>query len=110
MLNDFLQSGLSDVMPILGNQFTLVYDGSDSFQGIFNEKMHSSELDFGGKIVPYETSFLIQETARVTAGVTFSKDKQCTVDGRTWKIARIIDGPVSITLMLEDPNATKAPF
>lgn len=109
MLNDFLSSGLTDIMPIIGNDKTLVYEG-DSLQGVFNEKQLGSELDFGGKIVTYETSFLIPETLISAAGVTFSKDKQCTVDGRTWKIARIIDGPVSTTLMLEDPNATKAPF
>jgi hypothetical protein len=110
LLNEFLSTGLTSVMPILGNDKTLVYDGDKSFQGIFNEKQLGSELDFGGKIVTLETSFLIPQTFVVASGVTISKDKQCTVDGKTWKIARIIDGSVSTTLMLEDPNATKVPL
>jgi hypothetical protein len=110
LLNEFLSTGLTSVMPILGNDKTLVYDGDKSFQGIFNEKQLGSELDFGGKIVTLETSFLIPQTLVVASGVTISKDKQCTVDGKTWKIARIIDGSVSTTLMLEDPNATKVPL
>lgn len=110
LLNEFLSTGLTSVMPILGNDKTLVYDGDKSFQGIFNEKQLGSELDFGGKIVTLETSFLIPQTLLVASGVTISKDKQCTVDGKTWKIARIIDGSVSTTLMLEDPNATKVPL
>jgi hypothetical protein len=110
LLNEFLSTGLTSVMPILGNDKTLVYDGDKSFQGIFNEKQLGSELDFGGKIVTLETSFLIPQTLIVASGVTISKDKQCTVDGKTWKIARIIDGSVSTTLMLEDPNATKVPL
>ena len=110
LLNDFLSSGLTSVMPILGNDKTLLYDGATSFEGIFNEKQLGSELDFGGKLVTYETSFLIPQTLVTASGVSISKDKQCTVDGRTWKIARIIDGSVSTTLMLEDPNATKAPI
>lgn len=109
MLFDFLSSGLDDIMPIIGEQKTLVYD-SKNIDGVFNEKQLGSELDMGGKMVTVETSFLVPETNRVAAGVTFSKDVQCTVDGRTWKIARIIDGPVSSTLMLEDPNATKSSF
>jgi len=107
MLNDFLSTGLTEIMPIIGNDKTLTYEGDD-IEGVFNEKALSSELDFGGKIVRFETSFLIPQTLIAAAGITFSKDKQCTVDGRTWKIARIIDGPISTTLMLEDPNATKA--
>lgn len=110
LLNEFLSTGLTSVMPILGNDKTLVYDGDTSFEGIFNEKQLGSELDFGGKIVTLETSFLIPQTLIVASGVTISKDKQCTVDGKTWKIARIIDGSVSTTLMLEDPNATKVPL
>ena len=110
MLNDFLSSGLTEVMPVIGNDKTLRYDDSTNFQGVFNEKTLGSELDFGGKILNFETSFLIPQTLVVASGVTLSKDKQCTVDGRTWKIARIVDGPVSTTLMLEDPNATKTPF
>jgi hypothetical protein len=110
MLNDFLSSGLSDIMPIIGNDKTLVYDGATDFEGIFNEKQEGSELDFGGKMVTYETSFLIPQTLVVLSGVTISKDKQCTVDGRAWRISRIIDGSVSTTLILEDPNATKAPI
>ncbi len=108
MLNDFLSTGLTEIMPIIGNDKTLVYDGSTNFQGVFNEKALSSELDFGGKIVRYETSFLIPQTLIAATEVTIIKDKQCTVDDRTWKIARIVDGPISTTLMLEDPNATKA--
>lgn len=110
ILTNFLSSGLTEVMPILGNDKALLYDGVTTFQGVFNEKQLGSELDFGGKLVTYETAFLIPQTLITASGITISKDKQCTVDGRTWKIARIIDGTVSTTLMLEDPNATKAPI
>jgi len=109
MLNDFLSAGLTEVMPIIGNDKTLTYEGDD-IQGVFNEKQLGSELDFAGKLVTHETSFLVPQNLIDAAGITFSKDNQCTVDGRTWKIARIIDGPVSTTLMLEDPNATKVPL
>lgn len=107
LLNDFLSNALTEVMPIIGNEKTLTYEG-DTIQGVFNEKQLTSELDFGGKIVRYETSFLMPQTLIASEGITFSKDKECTIDGRTWKIAIIIDGPVSTTLMLQDPNATKA--
>ncbi|MCM8526667.1 MAG: hypothetical protein NE327_09140 [Lentisphaeraceae bacterium] len=107
-LFQFLDKGFTQTKSTLGEEKALTYEGQ-SIKGLYNEKSLDPEFDYGGKNKVYRTTFLMQNSDITEAGVTIQDDKKCTLDGKTWKIDKIIDGPVATMIELGDPNESKVP-
>jgi len=103
-----LNQGLTETLPLMGEEKDMTYEG-ETLSGFFNERTESNELDFGGRNVTAECSFLIPQSEITAAAVTIAKDKKCVLDGITWKITGINTGPSATTLFLTNANNTSTP-